>query len=237
MFKAKLCEKKLKEDFTVDINDYIGINKNIIIANPNAPTGLVLKKEDIEKIVASNPDNVVIIDEAYVDFCTESCAELVKKYKNLIVTQTFSKSRSLAGLRLGFALADEKIIEDLEKMKFSFNPYNVNTLTVKAGAAAIRDSFYYVECNKKVIETREKTKKQLSAAGFECLDSQSNFIFAKHKSIPAEKLYLELKSRGILIRYFNKPRISDYVRITVGSPEQMQTFVKTAETIIKDVTA
>lgn len=237
LFKAKLCEKKLKEDFTVDINDYIGINKNIIIANPNAPTGLVLKKEDIEKIVASNPDNVVIIDEAYVDFCTESCAELVKKYKNLIVTQTFSKSRSLAGLRLGFALADEKIIDDLEKMKFSFNPYNVNTLTVKAGAAAIRDSFYYDECNKKVIETREKTKKQLSAAGFECLDSQSNFIFAKHKSIPAEKLYLELKSRGILIRYFNKPRISDYVRITVGSPEQMQTFVKTAETIIKDVTA
>ena len=234
LFGVNLIQKPLKDDFTVDINDYIGINKNIIIANPNAPTGLVLSVSDIEKIVSSNPDNVVIIDEAYVDFCNESCVGLLSEYKNLIVTQTFSKSRSLAGLRLGFALGDKELIADLEKMKFSFNPYNINTLTVTAGAAAIKDIDYYKNCNQKTIEIREQTKKALSDIGFNCLDSQSNFIFAKHDKIPAEQLYLKLKENGVLIRYFNKPRISDYVRITDGDDEQMSRLVELIAIISKE---
>lgn len=234
LFGVKLIQKPLKDDFIIDINDYIGINKNIIIANPNAPTGLVLTVDEIEKIVASNPDNVVIIDEAYVDFCNETCVGLLKKYKNLIVTQTFSKSRSLAGLRLGFALASEELIEDLEKIKYSFNPYNINTLTVTAGAAAIADIDYYRDCNQKTVAIREKTKEMLADCGFECLDSQSNFIFAKHNKIPAEQLYLKLKERGVLIRYFNKPKISDYVRITVGDEQQMATLVETVSQIAKE---
>ncbi len=234
LFSVNLIQKPLKDDFSIDVNDYIGINKNIIIANPNAPTGLVLTVDEIEKIVASNPDNVVIIDEAYVDFCTESCVGLLSKYKNLIVTQTFSKSRSLAGLRLGFALGDKELIEDLEKLKFSFNPYNINTLTVTAGAAAITDIDYYKECNKKTVEIRENTKKMLADCGFTCLDSQSNFIFAKHDKIPAQQLYLKLKENGVLIRYFNKPRISDYVRITVGDEEQMARLLELIEIIAKE---
>lgn len=233
LFDVNLVTKPLKDDFTVDVKDYIGINKNIIIANPNAPTGLVLTVEEIEKIVESNPDNVVIIDEAYVDFCCESCVELLDKYNNLIVTQTFSKSRSLAGLRLGFALAGKELIEDLEKIKYSFNPYNVNTLSVIAGATAIADIEYYRECNRKTIEIREKTKLMLKDCGFECLDSQSNFIFAKHNKIPADELYSKLKDNGILIRYFNKPRISDYVRITVGDDYQMQTLVDVISQLAK----
>ncbi len=234
LFKVNLIQKPLKDDFTIDVNDYIGINKNIIIANPNAPTGLVLSVDEIEKIVASNPDNIVIIDEAYVDFCDETCVGLLKKYKNLIVTQTFSKSRSLAGLRLGFALASEEIIEDLEKIKYSFNPYNINTLGVIAGAAAIADDEYYRDCNRKTVAIREKTKLMLKECGFECLDSQSNFIFAKHNKIPAEQLYLRLKEQGILIRYFNKPRISEYVRITVGDDWQMEQFVSAVSLIAKE---
>ncbi|MBQ8783180.1 MAG: histidinol-phosphate transaminase [Clostridia bacterium] len=234
LFGVNLIQKPLKDDFTVDVNDYIGINKNIIIANPNAPTGLVLTVDEIEKIVASNPDNVVIIDEAYVDFCAETCVGLLEKYKNLIVTQTFSKSRSLAGLRLGFALASEELIEDLEKIKYSFNPYNINTLSVMAGAAAIADADYYRECNQKTVAIREKTKAMLIDCGFECLDSQSNFIFAKHNKIPAEQLYLSLKENGVLIRYFNKPRISDYVRITVGDDWQMEKLVELVSQIAKE---
>ena len=234
LFGVSLIQKPLKDDFTIDVNDYIGINKNIIIANPNAPTGLVLSVDEIEKIVASNPENVVIIDEAYVDFCCETCVGLLKKYNNLIVTQTFSKSRSLAGLRLGFALASEELIADLEKIKYSFNPYNINTLGVTAGAAAIADDEYYRECNRKTVAIREKTKLMLKECGFECLDSQSNFIFAKHSKIPAEQLYLKLKEQGILIRYFNKPRISEYVRITVGDDWQMEEFVRAVSLIAKE---
>lgn len=235
LFGVRLIENPLCDDFTINVDDYVGINKNIIIANPNAPTGLALSVEDVEKIVSSNPDNVVIIDEAYVDFSEVSCVGLLGKYKNLIVTQTFSKSRSLAGLRLGFALGDEELIADLEKIKYSFNPYNINTLSLLAGAAAIKDDEYYRECNRKTVEIREKTKKMLSECGFECLDSQSNFIFAKPKGISAQELYLRLKENGVLIRYFNKPRISDYVRITVGDEQQMEKLVEIISLIIKEL--
>lgn len=234
LFKVNLFQKPLREDFTIDINDYIAINKNIIIANPNAPTGLCLGVDEVEKIVASNPNNVVIIDEAYIDFCTQSSVPLLKKYKNLLITQTFSKSRSLAGLRLGFALGDEELIKDLEKMRFSFNPYNVNTLTIKAGSAAIKDDKYYKSCNQKTIEIRESSKELLSNAGFECLDTKSNFIFAKHKKISAEQLYISLKEQGVLVRYFNKPKISEYLRITVGTQEQMQKLAMLVNKIAKE---
>ncbi len=235
LFGVKLIQKPLKDDFTIDVNDYIGINKNIIIANPNAPTGLALSVDDVEKIVSSNPDNVVIIDEAYVDFSDVTSVGLLSEYKNLIVTQTFSKSRSLAGLRLGFALGDKELIEDLEKIKYSFNPYNINTLSVTAGAAAIEDDAYYRECNKKTVKIREKTKTALADMGFTCLDSQSNFVFAKPCNISARELYLRLKDNGVLIRYFNKPRISEYVRITIGDENQMERMLEIISQIIKEL--
>ncbi len=235
LFNVKLITKPLRDDFTINVNDYVGINKNIIIANPNAPTGLALSVEDVEKIVASNPNNIVIIDEAYVDFSDVTCVSLLGKYKNLIVTQTFSKSRSLAGLRLGYALADKDIIDDLEKIKFSFNPYNVNTLSVVAGAAAIKDMGYYKRCNAQTVEIREKTKLDLINCGFYCLDSKANFIFARHSKIPAKFLYEGLKDKGVLIRYFNKPRISDYVRITVGSQEQMDKMLEYINQVSKEL--
>ncbi len=232
LFNVKLIEKPLTADFKVDINDYIGINKNIVIANPNAPTGLALSVNEIEQIVKSNPDNIVIIDEAYMDFCRESCYPLLDKYNNLIVVQTFSKSRNLAGLRVGFALSSKEIIEDYNKMKFSFNPYNLNTLSIHCAAAAIEDRDYYTACCDKIIKTREYTKKELEKTGFICLDSRANFVFAKHKKISGEKLYLALKDKGVLIRYFAKPRISNFVRITIGAQSDMEKVIS----IIREIT-
>lgn len=234
IFKVDLTEISLNSDFTINVNDYIGINKNIIIANPNAPTGLCISVDEVEKIVKSNPDNVVIIDEAYMDFCKESCVELLDKYENLIVTQTFSKSRSLAGLRVGYAMASKQIIADMEKMKYSFNPYNMNTLSITAASAAIEDKEYYDKCNDEIIRVREETKLRLKELGFECLDSRSNFIFATNKKISAEKLYLLLKQRGVLIRYFDKPLINNYVRITIGSSEQMEKALSIMKDIIEN---
>ena len=225
-------EIPLKEDFTIDINDYIGINKNIVIANPNAPTGICLEIEDIEKIVSSNPDNVVIIDEAYVDFGGTSAIPLINKYDNLIVTGTFSKSRSMAGARLGFGIANEQLIADLNTVKYSTNPYNVNRMTAAAGIAALEDNVYYMDNCKKIIQTREWTVAQLKSLGFEVLDSKSNFVFAKSDKISGEKLYTELKKNGVLIRHFTKQKICEFNRITIGTPEQMQIFIDKVQKIL-----
>ena len=233
IFGVELEQIPLKDDFSIDVNDYTGKNKNIVIANPNAPTGLALSFEDVEKIISSNPDNLVIIDEAYMAFCGESCMELVKKYNNLLVTRTFSKSHSLAGLRVGFGIGSKEIIDDLNKLKYSFNPYNINTLSIKAAAAAIADNEYYDNKISKIVATREKTIAQLKALGFECTDSKANFIFAASNKIPAAELALKLREKGILVRYFNKAKIDNYLRITVGTDEEMQTLVDAVKEITK----
>lgn len=233
IFGVELEQIPLKDDFSIDVNDYIAKNKNIVIANPNAPTGLALSFDDVEKIISSNPDNLVIIDEAYMAFCGESCMELVKKYDNLLVTRTFSKSHSLAGLRVGFGIASKEIIDDLNKLKYSFNPYNINTLSIKAAAAAISDNEYYDDKIAKIVAVREKTMAQLKELGFECTDSKANFIFASSNRIPAAELAAKLRENGILVRYFNKAKIDNYLRITVGTEEDMQTLVDTVKEITK----
>ena len=233
IFGVELEQIPLMDDFSINVNDYISKGKNIVIANPNAPTGLLIPFEDVERIVASNPDNLVIMDEAYIAFGGKSCMELVKKYDNLLVTRTFSKSHSLAGLRVGFGIGSKEIIDDLNKLKYSFNPYNLNTLSIKAAAAAIADNEYYNSNIAKIIENREWTTVQLNSLGFECTDSMANFIFASHKSIPASKIAAELRKRKILVRYFNKAKIDNYLRITVGSAEEMKALVEA----IKEITA
>ena len=224
----------LKEDLSIDYREYCGLNKNIVIANPNAPTGLALELWKIEEIVKSNPDNIVIIDEAYVDFGAESAVGLTRKYDNLLVTQTFSKSRSMAGARLGFGVANEAIINDLNTVRCSTNPYNVNRMTLAAGAAALRDNDYYMENCRKIMSTREFTKNELLALGFEVTDSVTNFIFARHKSADGKMLYEELRKRGILVRHFSKERIREYNRITVGTKEQMEALIDTLKSILEE---
>lgn len=222
----------LNEDFTVDINDYCNKNSLVVIANPNAPTGIALELSEIEKIVSSNPDGIVIIDEAYVDFGAESAIRLTEKYSNLLVVQTYSKSRSMAGARLGYGFANEQIIEDLEKIKYSTNPYNINRLTQIAGTAAIKNQSYFDGNCRKIAETREYVKKELRNLSFTVTDSKANFLFAKSDKIGGKELYLSLKERGILIRHFESNRIKDYNRITVGSREEMEIFLKNVGEII-----
>jgi len=218
-------EIPLDDDLSVNINDYISSGSNIVLANPNAPTGIALELDAIEEIVKSNPDNIVVIDEAYVDFGANSAVKLTKKYDNLIVMHTYSKSRSMAGARLAYAIACESVIDDLNKMKYSFNPYNVNRLTQIIGEKALDNEGYFIKNRGAIIEVREYTELQLRNLGFQMTNSKANFIFCKHTDISGVNLYLELKKAGILIRYWNKPRISDYVRITIGTKDQMKTLI------------
>jgi len=217
----------LREDLTINPADYLGIGKTIFIANPNAPTGIALPLSDIERIVASNPGSVVVIDEAYVDFGGESALKLIDKYDNLLVIQTFSKSRSLAGGRLGFAFGCEELIADLNAIRFSTNPYNINRMTMAAGAGALLDVDYF-EINCQIIaEARAWTVRELQNLGFTMPDSKANFVFATKPGVSGKDLYLGLKERGILVRWFDKDRLRDYVRITIGSFQQMETLIST----------
>ena len=227
-------EIPLQEDYTIRVEDYIGLNQTIVIANPNAPTGICLPLSDIQRILESNPDNVVIIDEAYIDFGGESAMKLIPRYDNLLVVQTFSKSRSMAGARLGFGAGNAKLIQDLNTIKYSTNPYNVNRMTMAAGVGALEaEGYFRVNCQK-IMENRDWTTKKLTELGLEVIPSMTNFVFAKHPEIPGKDLYLALREKGILVRHFDKPRLRDYNRITIGSREQMKAFIKAMTEILEE---
>ena len=223
----------LREDLSISAEDYIGKNKPIFIANPNAPTGLALPLCEIEKILTSNRDSIVLIDEAYVDFGAESAVSLIDKYDNLIVSRTFSKSRNLAGARIGFAISNPELIADMCKMKFSFNPYNLNRLSIIAGKESVLDTEYFGKCITEIIANREYTVKELEKRNFTILDSKANFIFAKHNTLSGAEYFNELRNRNIVVRYFSKERIKDYVRITIGSKEQMTALIEATDEILK----
>ncbi len=223
----------LKEDFTIDVKDYFGLGHTVFLANPNAPSGIALTVAEIEEILQANPNNVVVIDEAYVDFGTESCVPLIHKYDNLLVTQTFSKSRSMAGARLGFGVGCKALIADLNAIKYSTNPYNVNSMTLATGYGTLADPDYTAANCKTIMENRERTAKALAALGFSMTESKANFLFAKHPDLDGKELYLELKRRGILVRHFDDPRISDYNRITVGTQEQMEILLAAIRAILE----
>lgn len=218
----------------INPDDFVGIGKTIVIANPNAPTGLSLTINEVEKITKSNPNNIVIIDEAYVDFGGESAIPLVVKYENLLVVQTFSKSRSLAGARLGYGIGSKKLIEDLNTIKYSTNPYNVNRMTSAAGIAALNDSVYYQNNCAEIAKVREFTIAELRKLDFHVTDSKANFVFAKSNNISGIHIYTELKKRGILIRHFDTEKICDYNRITVGTMQQMKILIKEITEILKE---
>ena len=222
----------LKEDFSIDPAEYAGNDALVVIANPNAPTGIPLGLEQIREILEANPDQVVVIDEAYIDFGGGSCVPLTKQYENLLVVQTFSKSRSLAGARLGYAIAAASLIADLETIKYSTNPYNVNTVSAAAGCAALSEESYYQENCRKIQETRERAAARLSELGFRVIPSVSNFLFVSTDRIGGKELYEKLKDRHILIRHFDNPAISEYNRITIGTDEEMEILFAGIEEIL-----
>lgn len=226
-------EIPLKDDFSIDVSDYFNLGGTIFIANPNAPTGIALDPEEIEKIILANPDNMVVVDEAYVDFGAKSCVGLTDKYDNLLVIQTFSKSRSLAGGRLGLAIACPEVIRDLNAIRYSVNPYNINRMTMYAAVGALRDTEYFEKNCAEIRSIRAYSEERLSWLGFTMTDSRANFIFAKHPDFGGGELYMKLKERGVLVRHFSKPRIDDYLRITVGSKEQMDNLFETLETVLE----
>lgn len=222
LLRIPYVTKPLDENFRIVPEDYLEPNGGIVFPNPNAPTGEALPTEQIEKIIAGNPDSIVIVDEAYVDFGAKSVLPLIHKYDNLVVTQTFSKARSLAGLRIGYAMANERLIQYLNDVKYSFNSYTMNRPTIVLGKACVEDSAYFHESCKKIIATREKSEEMLRKLGFEFQPSLSNFVFVTHPEKSAKEIFAYLKSKNIFVRYFDKPRIDNYLRITIGTDEEMQ---------------
>lgn len=217
----------LKEDFTIDTEAFTKAScGGVVIPNPNAPTGVFLDTSDIEEIIKAHQDSVVIIDEAYIDFGGKSVLPLIDKYQNLLVVQTFSKSRSLAGSRIGFAFGSETLIKYLSDVKFSFNSYTMDSITQKIGAAAVSDTEYFHETTKRIIETREYFKKEAAKLGFTFPDSMSNFVFIHHDKYNAKDLFNSLKENNIFVRYFEKPRINDYLRVTIGTKEEMDKLLE-----------
>lgn len=233
VYRIPYAVRPLDNDFRINPDDYICENGGIIFPNPNAPTGVFESLDMIEKIIKANPDSVVIIDEAYIDFGGESCIPLVDKYENLLVVQTFSKSRSMAGMRIGFAVGNEKLIKFMNDVKFSINSYTMNPLSQICGAEAVYDEEYFKETTGKIIETREYSKKRLSELGFSFPDSMSNFIFASHNNVDAGIIFEELKKRKIFVRYWNKPRINNHLRITIGTREEMEKLFSALEEILQ----
>lgn len=235
LFGLEAKRVPLREDFSLNVEDYLDFPGAVVIANPNAPTGMAVPISEIRRLLETNRDRVVVVDEAYVDFGAESCAPLVREYENLLVTQTMSKSRSLAGGRIGFALGSAELIADLNRVKYSFNPYNVNRLSLLAGAAAVEDEEYFRSCCRAVRDNRAWTTEALEARGFTVLPSSANFIFAKSDRVPGGELYRRLKENGILVRWFDKDRIRDFCRITIGSKEQMETLIKQIDQLLSEL--
>ena len=228
-------ELPLREDFTLDPADYRDKKGTLFIANPNAPTGILLPVEEIEALLRADPDRLVVVDEAYVDFGGESCVPLIHKYDNLLVTQTFSKSRSMAGARLGYGIACESLIRDLNTIRYSTNPYNVNSMTLALGLGTLLDPDYTKRNCAEIIRVREKTAEALRALGFTLTDSRANFLFARWDRLGGEELYLRLKERGVLVRHFTLPRIADYNRITVGAEAQMEALLGAIRSIQEEI--
>lgn len=224
----------LKADFSIEVEDYLQTGKTVFIANPNAPTGKLLSLGDIEKILRGNPNNIVVIDEAYIDFGGQSALTLVDSYDNLLVTQTFSKSRSLAGGRLGMIFGNEALITDLKSLKYSINPYNVNSMTMAAGLGALEDEAYTLANCQTIMENRAFTAEQLRKLGFTVFDSAANFLLAGHPDVPGGVLYRALKEKGILVRYFGSERLAPYVRITVGTKAQMESLLMAVAQILEE---
>lgn len=235
LFRIPYEQIPLQEDFRICVDDYKRKNGGIVIPNPNAPTGIAESLDAIEEIIAANPDSVVIIDEAYVDFGTKSAQELLTTYENLLVVQTFSKSRSLAGSRIGYAMGSKKLIAYLNDCKYSFNSYTMDRLTIQVGKASMEDEPYFTEQVRRIIDTREWAKEQLKKLGFDFPDSKANFIFARHKQRAAEDIFVALKQRNIYVRYFKKPRIDNYLRITIGTKEEMEQLMNALQEILQEV--
>jgi len=234
LYRIPFEQVPLDEAFRIRTKDYIGRScGGIVIANPNAPTGVLLPLSEMEKIVSANRDVVVIVDEAYVDFGGESALPLLEKYDNLMVVQTFSKSRAMAGMRIGYAFGNEKLIGYLSDCRFSFNSYPMNRPALAAGAAALEDEAYFKEIRSKIIESRERAKRELESLGFSVTDSRANFVFAAHKKIPAREIFEMLKGKGIYVRYFAKPRIDNYLRITIGTDEEMDRLLAALREYLK----
>ena len=222
----------LDEQFNVQVEAYHSDNGGIIIPNPNAPTAELLPLEDIRKLLESNPNQAVIIDEAYIDFGGQSAVELITDYPNLLVVQTLSKSRSLAGLRVGFAFGSKELIEGLNRIKNSFNSYTLDRLALAGAVASFEDDAYFRETTAKVIATRERVTEQLLAIGFKVTDSKANFVFISHKAIAAKDIFQQLRDKGVLVRYFDQPRINEYLRVSIGTDEEMDAFIQAVQEIV-----
>lgn len=234
LYKIPYKTVPLDDNFKIIKEDYLQENGGIVIANPNAPTSINLPLEDVEYIIKNNPDSVVIVDEAYVDFGGESAIPLLKKYDNLMVVQTFSKSRSMAGMRIGYAFASDAIIQAMNDVKFSINSYTMNYPAVEMGVAAIDDEEYYKATIAKIVKTREKAVKELKKRDFTVLDSRTNFLFISHKRVKALKLFADLKNRGIFVRHWDKPRIGNFLRVTVGTDAQMKKLYEALDEILAE---
>ncbi len=233
LFRIPYEQIPLDENFRIIPEDYAGENGGVIIANPNAPTGVFMGLDGIRAVLDRNRDVVCIVDEAYVDFGAESALKLLDEYDNLLIIQTFSKSRSMAGLRIGYAIGSETMIKYLNDVKYSFNSYTMTSLTLALGVEAVKDDEYFRTTCGKIVKSRERLKADLKALGFEFQDSKTNFIFAKHATVSAEYIFTELKKRNIYVRYWNKPRISEYLRITVGTDEECDTLVANLRDILE----
>ena len=232
LYKIPYKTVPLDEDFKIIKEDYLQENGGIVIANPNAPTSIAMPLESVEFIIKNNPDVVVIIDEAYVDFGGESAIPLLKKYDNLMVVQTFSKSRSMAGMRIGYAFASDRIIQAMNDVKFSINSYTMNYPAVEMGVAAIEDEEYYKATIAKIVKTRKKAVEELTKLGFKVLDSSTNFLFISHKGVKAKDIFADLRNRGIFVRHWDKPRIDNYLRVTIGTDAQMKKLYEALKEIL-----
>lgn len=233
-YRLDMVEVPVKEDFSIDIEEYMDVDGDIIFANPNNPTGMTIPVKDIERLVRANPRRMVIIDEAYADYAEESCISMATKYPNLVVVRTFSKSRNMAGAHIGFAIAAKDIIADMNKIKFSFNPFHMNSITMAAGIAAVKDEEYLHQCVRQIVENRERTKTALEKMGFYVIPSKANFLFVCHDGIPSSELCDRLKEQGILTRHFADERLKKYLRITIGTKPEMDVVLIAIRQILEE---